>query len=267
MGARIIFPKEKPDWKENNQNAGPYIKNRPFYDYFITNGFDSSVTFSASGGYAISSIYGIGTYPTDFVNLFRGEGAELGVVVNGVERRSAITNLISSTYYAGNPHIVNSNLDDNGLDWCVWVGSLGQSSVEVYLPSSYAGSQNLTLNIYEAAVEEMPERFVPDKVKRNTYEVVQVTNNATFDAAKFFDIDGETLTLSLPVLESNECEVYRGTLHGNFSVTFPTGTYIKGDLNYITVSGTTISGTSSEWYLYEYNSYVKSLIVKLYHDM
>ena len=72
------------------------------------------------------------------------------------------------------------------------------------------------------------------------------------------------VTFTIPAI--TKAEIYKGTLH-SASITVPSETFITGDKSLLTISGTTITASSSEWYTWTYDSYTKEMKFSMYKEI
>ena len=86
-----------------------------------------------------------------------------------------------------------------------------------------------------------------------------------FDRSKYYDVSTVTdVTFTIPAI--TKAEIYKGTLH-SASITVPSETFITGDKSLLTISGTTITASSSKWYTWTYDSYTKEMKFSMYKEI
>ena len=86
-----------------------------------------------------------------------------------------------------------------------------------------------------------------------------------FDKSKYYDVSTVTdVTFTIPAI--TKAEIYKGTLH-SASITVPSETFITGDKSLLTISGTTITASSSKWYTWTYDLYTKEMKFSMYKEI
>lgn len=120
-------------------------------------------------------------------------------------------------------------------------------------------------------LKQLDEKFIPDTIARTEqlyegYETLSPqTGQNELSMRYYYTINDRTgVVFTLP--SSSKAQIFKGNLY-NSTVEFPSGTSITGDKQYLTISGTTVTGTSSEWYTWTYDSVVKELRFSMYKEL
>lgn len=125
-------------------------------------------------------------------------------------------------------------------------------------------------NIEFTEILTIEDKYIPDSVKKygcsNKVISCHSSDSYTFEFDTYYDISGGVNDILFNIPDNNRAELYRGCMH-NATATFPDGTLITGDLEYLTILGTTVTASSSEWYSWTYDSYTKELNFRLYREL
>lgn len=120
-------------------------------------------------------------------------------------------------------------------------------------------------------LKQLDEKFIPDTIARTEqlyegYEILSPqTGQNELSMRYYYTInDRNGVVFTLP--SSSKAQIFKGSLY-NSTVEFPSGTFITGDKQYLTISGTTVTGSSSEWYTWTYDSVVKELRFSMYKEL
>lgn len=259
------------DWQENNTSALSHVVGRTHYKYYnnTTYALQYGITLNEVDGHANGTCYGVGLYPVSFPTLFvEGNVCDFQLDGNSFKGEIHVDSQYPNKRWCGNGALIDENqFPDTGEDWAFGTPSMGQAAMifvgDVSLVGQYS-SDKVSIVLGDAAYEKLSTNYIPDDVMRNTLTKEATQDDVTLDATRFYDFSGGTLAVTLPTLETDKVEIYRGMMTGSFNVTFPNGTYIVGDTQYLTIVGTTISSSGGESIQFEYNSATKALILTNY---
>lgn len=259
------------NWQENNTSALSHVVGRTHYKYYnnTTYALQYGITLNEVDGHANGTCFGVGLYPVSFPTLFvEGNVCDFQLDGNSFKGEIRVDSQYPNKRWCGNGALIDENqYPDTGEDWAFGTPSIGQAAMtfvgDISLVGQYS-SDKVSIVLGNAAYEKLSTNYIPDDVMRNTLKKEATQNDVTLDATKFYDFTGGTVTVTLPTLEADMVEIYRGMMTGSFSVTFPNGTHIVGDTQYLTIVGTTISSSGGESIQFEYNSETKALILTNY---
>lgn len=155
------------DWGQGNPSHPNFIKGRTHYiNETGVKYTGTSITLTASGGYAQGSMYGYNNYPDGFWDL-AVVGNFIRLTVGAQNFEGEIKQGIASGIYIGNGYIHNQNLPDTGEDWCYYCDSAGFDSFHLMCDESMAGTYSASVFPFEQEFIPLDERFIPNTITRN----------------------------------------------------------------------------------------------------
>ena len=120
-------------------------------------------------------------------------------------------------------------------------------------------------------LKQLDEKFIPDTIARTEqlyegYETLSPQTGQNELSMRYYYTINDRTGVEFTLPSSSKAQIFKGNLY-NSTVEFPSGTSVTGDKQYLTISGTTVTGASSEWYTWTYDSVVKELRFSMYKEL
>lgn len=237
------------DWNQVDGNAKDFIKGRIAYEDIKTLGtlsddFDASEEITSNIEVEVGQKIRVHNSSIDITATIKYAGA------------SAVN------YYTAN--LINEEEQ-----------SIGQLQFAYKKLTGVTGISTLASAVIDyIELKTLDDKFIPATIARLSdvkdgisLDVVYCEDSTgyMFDRSKYYDVSTVTdVTFTIPAI--TKAEIYKGTLH-SASITVPSETFITGDKSLLTISGTTITASSSEWYTWTYDSYTKEMKFSMYKEI
>ena len=251
------------DWNQNDETAPDFIKNRICYDEGDTILLTGNVIINSATNYSFNVISDTLPEPTVGGQLYL-RFSSLTEIFETVWANNYGYGFTFNLQSVGGECGGNWNYDDpNKIHF---TGGGGGASIPF--------SEGDTFILFEKNIQQIPIEFIPDTIARLSdvkdgisLDVVYCEDSTgyMFDRSKYYDVSTVTdVTFTIPAI--TKAEIYKGTLH-SASITVPSETFITGDKSLLTISGTTITASSSKWYTWTYDSYTKEMKFSMYKEI